>query len=87
MSVDNSPDENLDFTISKIILNPDYHEKKVRSFKITCIQVYDGSNMVEMEPFFQDRNNVQYHKYDLSISIFSDNDANQSEGTIELLLR
>ena len=52
MSVDNKPDENLDKIISKIILYPDYHEKEVRSFKTTCIQVYDVSNMVDMDPFF-----------------------------------
>ena len=39
MSVDNKPDENLDYTISKIILYPDYPEKEVRSVKsIRCVK-------------------------------------------------
>ena len=39
MSVDNKSDENLDYTISKIILYPDYNENEVRSFKsIRCVK-------------------------------------------------
>ena len=65
---------------------PDNHEKEVRSFKTTFIQVYDVSNMVEIN-FFQDRNNLQFHEYDLTISLFSDIDANQLDDIVELFTR